>query len=71
MTKLQQTSSEVYQMKVGRCVPVLVQIHYFILGVRCRVKNIQQSWVWSCEAIGRNLITTSALHSDPRVIVTS
>ena len=30
MKKLQQMTSEVYQMKVGRCVLVVVQIHYFI-----------------------------------------
>jgi len=30
MTNLYQTSSEVYQMKDGRCVPVVVQMRYFI-----------------------------------------
>ena len=41
-------------MKADRCVPVVVQLHYFIYGVeRYRVKNIHQCWVWPCEAIGR------------------
>jgi hypothetical protein len=34
MIKLQQLGSAVYQMKVGRCVPVVVQIHYFTQGNR-------------------------------------
>lgn len=32
--------------------------------------HIRESWVWSYEAIGRNLIIVRVLHSDPRVIVT-
>ena len=49
-------TSEVYQIKVGRCVPVVVQ--YITLCRKlemCRVKNIQQYWLWSCGAIGRKL----------------
>ena len=47
-------TSELYQMKDDRCVPVVVQLKYFMLGVeRCRVKNIEQSCLWPCEAVGR------------------
>ena len=50
-------TSEVFQTKVGRCVPVVVQTFCFIYREleRCRVKNVQQSWLWSCGAIGRKL----------------
>jgi hypothetical protein len=40
---------------------------------RFRVENmhqIRESWVWSYETTGRNLIIVRVLHSDPRVIVT-
>jgi hypothetical protein len=41
-------------MKADWCVPIVVQLHYFIQWVkRCHVKNIEQSWVWLCEAIGQ------------------
>jgi hypothetical protein len=46
-------ASEVYQMKAGQCVPLWYKYITLYRGLeRCCVKNIQQSWVWSCEAIG-------------------
>ena len=41
-------------MNVDRCVPLWYNYITLLQGLeRCRVKNIQQSWVWPCEAIGR------------------
>ena len=35
------------------------------------IHHIGESWVWPCEAIGRNLIIARVSPSDPRVIVAS
>jgi len=72
MTKLQQMSSDVYHMIVGRCFPWCYKyITLYRELERCRVKNTQQSWVRTCGAIGRNWFIIWDLHSDHCVIVTS
>jgi hypothetical protein len=43
-------------VKDGQCVPLWYKCINLYSGLeRCRVKNIQQSWVWSCEAVSRKL----------------
>jgi hypothetical protein len=53
---IQQMTSEVHQMKVGRC--VLWWSKYITLHrqlERCHVKNINSHRAWSCGAIGQKL----------------
>jgi len=75
VTKLHQMNSEVYQRRV--CHIVWLCYKYITLYrelQRCCVENthtIGASWVWSCEAIGRNLIIIQVLLLDPHVIMTA
>jgi len=53
LRRVQFTKFELHRSKVDQCdFPVVVQLHYLIYGLKtCRVKNVQQSRVWSPTAI--------------------